>query len=344
MITKNGLFHSSVATLLVVSIASFTPGFAQAAASDKQKLNLVKLYWADRSIKERAERVSNISDLMNLKNPGIERIHEKLKETGGLNGWIPLAEENPDVMLKVSPEYDEIRIINAKLAVDASGDDIGERAALEVAIDYLAKFEKNDLLNGGWRYDARHYQIGQHLIGEGSLDGKIKKSVVTEYRVTFRASVDGVQLANAGVRIAVHRSGKISGIRIGGVSGRVACKNNQVQVVSDKQINEAFRRNVPERLKPRIAWQRVMYVMPEDEKSAIVEPLHVVSYSLVSVSDKQEVVSRRKTIGISITDLNAPVIDFSKPAREHRTTKVSRNPVEDKERHQKIVDHERQTH
>ncbi len=343
MNSKSRLLWSFCAALLVVSITTFTSEYAQAKTYDKQKLNPVKLYWADRSTKERAKRVNAISRLIGIDSPGENRIYEKLDEVGGLGNWMPLTEEHPDVMLKVLPDFDEIRIIDADLAEDSSGKDVGEKVALEVATKYLAKLKKNDLVNG-WHYDPKHYQIGQHLIGEGSLDGKIKRNAITEYRVTFRANVNGIQLANSGVRIAVHRTGRISGLRIGGVSGSVIHNKVKTQVVSDEQIQNKIRKTIPRGLKPRVAWQRVMYVMPENEKSAVVEPLHVMSYSLVGTNNKEEVISRRKTIGISLTDVKASVIDFSKPARKHQATKITRDPSGDKARHQKFLEGERRSH
>ena len=43
-----------------------------------------------------------------------------------------------------------------------------------------------------------------------------------EYRITVRRTINGIELANAGVRIAVHASGRVSALRFGGV--RVASR------------------------------------------------------------------------------------------------------------------------
>jgi hypothetical protein len=59
-----------------------------------------------------------------------------------------------------------------------------------------------------------------------------------------------------------------------------------------------------------------MYVMPENKRRAVVEPLYVVSYSLEFPTDADETaVSRRKTIGFSLIDSKAPPVDLTPPVR-----------------------------
>ena len=67
-----------------------------------------------------------------------------------------------------------------------------------------------------------------------------------------------------------------------------------------------------------------MYVMPEGESRPVVEPMLVVSYASQREVDGQRIVSRRKTLGFSLTDPAAAAIDFDAPARKHEGTELTR--------------------
>ena len=73
-----------------------------------------------------------------------------------------------------------------------------------------------------------------------------------------------------------------------------------------------------------------MYVIPDDKRKALVQPLKIYSYSLLSSSDGVEVISRRKTLGFSLTDSKAQPIDFAPSARKHMAPKTTRDPKFDK--------------
>src|SRR5690606_18400990 len=98
------------------------------------------------------------------------------------------------------------------------------------------------------------------------------------------------ELANAGVRIAVHRTGEITGLRLGGVSvGSVQALGLPIEA-SQSSLNTSFKSLIPKGAKARIAWARPMYVLPDDEEKSYVEPTMVYAYSLASESDGQEVI------------------------------------------------------
>lgn len=326
-----------------MAVVILLTSFNTVQAYDKRKLSPIKLYWADRGSKEQVQRIQSLTKLMGLKGPEEKQLYARLEEVRGYDNWFLLNEEQPNILFKISPKYDELKIIDRKLAEDTSGKDIGEQAALEIASKYLENLKRNKLLTS-WDYNPKDAQIGQHIIGAGALDGSAKEETTTEYRVTFRANVNGIQLANAGVRIAVHRSGKISGIRMGGVSGNVMDKNVSAQQVSEKQIKAKFGKSIPRGLKPRVVWERVMYVMPEDKREAVVEPMHIVSYSLVGMSDKEEVISRRNTVGISLTDAKATVVNFTPPTKKQETPNVTRDSKKDKAILKKVLEGEKHSH
>jgi hypothetical protein len=179
--------------------------------------------------------------------------------------------------------------------------------------------------------DARHYDWDRvdtafTMVGEGSDDGKKTDKRRTEARFTLRRVLNGIELANAGLRIAIHYSGRVSSVRVGGVSVVSKFNNGQEQPMgmgrwlerrpTDDPISRLNGELLPKGAKAKVAWTKVMYVMPENKRSAVVEPLQVVSYSLeFPTQEGPSVVSRRETVGFSLVDPKAPAIDLTPPVR-----------------------------
>lgn len=155
-------------------------------------------------------------------------------------------------------------------------------------------------------------------------------------RVAARRVINGIEVANAGVRIAVHASGRVSGVRIGHVDVASRRSGNTEEPaagkgkwmerkVSIRDLDARFEREMAQQKgRPKVAWAKVMYVLPDDQRTAIVEPLYLVSYSLHVPTDDGVAISRRKTIGYSLTDPSAPPIDFTPPAKQHEVDKEKR--------------------
>lgn len=235
--------------------------------------------------------------------------------------------EVPALEITYLSDYAEFRIVNTELVASTDPErEIPQEEAVKIARRTVEELAARKIV------DARHYNwenadVASTWVGGGSIDGKSAEKKRIEYRITVRRSINGIELANAGLRIAVHVSGRVSGLRFGGVA--VASKLSGTMEepigkgrwiksnVSAGDLQTRFEREmVPERAKARIAWSRVMYVMPENKRTATVEPLYVVSYSLEVPTDTGETaVSRRKTAGLSLVKLKAPPVDLTPPVR-----------------------------
>ena len=233
----------------------------------------------------------------------------------------------PALEIDYLADYDEMRIVDAELAASLAPE--GEMSQDEAV--RMAKRVFDELANRKV-VDPRHFDwqradVAATWAGSGSMDGKTSDRKRVEYRVTVRRSINGIELANAGLRIAVHATGRVSGLRLGGVSVRSKPGGNleeptglgrwRSRQVSDSDAKARFERETAaQKGRVKVAWARVMYVMPENKRSAVVEPLYVVSYSLEVPTDEGEtVVSRRRTLGFSLTDPNAPPVDLTPPTR-----------------------------
>jgi hypothetical protein len=226
-------------------------------------------------------------------------------------------------------EYDELRIADRELAASTSPrKEIPQDEALAVAKRTFEALAERKLL------DARQFNwdkadIASTWAGGGPSDAKEPMDRRRlEYRVTLRRTLNGIEVANSGIRIAVHVSGKVSSLRVGGVS--VASKPDAAgqeqptgtgvwlqRRAMEAELQSRFEREVvPAKAKAHIAWSRVMYVMPESKRTAVVQPLYVVSYSLEFPGEEgSTVVSRRKTVGFSLVDPKAAPIDLTPPVR-----------------------------
>lgn len=239
--------------------------------------------------------------------------------------------EGPPLRIRYLPETDELRALNIEVAADTRpAKDVGQPAAVDLARRAVRQLAAAGVV------DARHFDlatpdVASTWVGEGSVDGRVREvRRRVEYRVTWRRRLNGIDFANAGVRVAVHASGRLAGLRIGGV-GVVAEPNGAAdepkgggrwleRTVDSADIARRFRKDAsPDGVTPDVAYARVMYVMPEGKSEAVVEPLYVYSYSLKFKTDAREpAVSRRKVLGYSLIDPAAPPVDLVPPVRKPR--------------------------
>ncbi len=327
---KTGLILIALAVIPGCNTSEQNTEYKQSSS----EFSAVKLTWQQRSSKEVAKRVSVLARLIGV-DTSDKHLAKVLSDRDSLGNWQPLLDEKSDLIFKVLPAYDELRIVNPSLAESIEGLKLEKLEAVKIATDVLQALNNNDVLNG-LRYQPDKYKVGYHRVGFGSTDSKQSEEIIVGYRITFLAHIDNIPLANAGVRIAVHRSGKLSGIRIGGVSASKGTGKKQERQVSDDEIKKRFKASIPKGMKPRIAWQRLMYVMPDDERSAVVYPTNTISYSLVGESEQGEVISRRKTVGFSVVDKDAGMIDYLKPSAKHQTVKLNRDAKQDGSLNKKV--------
>ena len=322
------LKHKTITRLAVACVLFSQSVLAADTPQVGDDLEVIELYWAKTEPREIARRVMFAATLMTEREIKLGALEGVMRDSESTNRWISPFEDAEELKVKIVPDYNEIRIFNRKLADSHEGPDVGEEKAIEIAKGHIKQLMESKVLDHRDLYELNDVQVGYSKFGEGSIDLKQQYESVVEYRLTFRPNVRGVQLANAGVRVAVHRSGKISGIRFGGVSVKQKQGKMIKRNVLDEQIEEQFRQSIPKYAEPVVAWSRIMYAMPEDKRTAIVEPLKLYAYSQKTKSDGEEIISRRKIVGFSLSDEKAALVDFTAPARAHSGTKVTRKESE----------------
>ncbi|MBM3576519.1 MAG: hypothetical protein FJX40_02420 [Alphaproteobacteria bacterium] len=235
----------------------------------------------------------------------------------------------PSLEMTYLPDYDELRIVDTELAsARAPERDLAQGDAMKIAHSAFDALAQRKLIDPA-QYDWQKADVGFTWVGGASRAAKASERKRVEYRITLRRAINGIELANAGLRIAVHASGRVSGLRLGGVTvaskqaGQTEEPTGRGRWLEPKQSIDAlrgrFERDIvaAQKGKANVAWSRIMYVMPEKERSSLVEPLYVVSYSLQTPTPEGETaVSRRKTIGFSLVDAKAPPVDLTPPTHE----------------------------
>jgi hypothetical protein len=240
----------------------------------------------------------------------------------------------PQLMIRYDAAHDEVRLINEELDVATDlGGDIGEDAARELAEKFL------DQLTSAGVLDKRLYaqavlQLGYKRIGSGTRDGRARLDRIAEYRFTFRPRLEGVEMANAGVRMGILASGELSSIRFGGVTPKGEWVGDRLRPSGKGGYREAkidanaimsrLYAMVAREASVDVAWSRLMYVVRDDSKEDVVEPMFVVSLTERRLVNGEWVSSRRKTLAFSVTDPRAPPIDLDPPAARHETTQPTR--------------------
>ncbi|MCW7537952.1 hypothetical protein OOT46_08825 [Aquabacterium sp. A7-Y] len=241
----------------------------------------------------------------------------------------------PSLDVQYLADYDELRLVNRDAQVaKASGTAIGKERALDIAKRAFDELASRQLIDAR-HYDWRRADVASTWVGGGPVRGNAQaQQQLVEYRITLRRVINGIELANAGLRIAVGVDGQLSSLRLGGVSvASVFQEDREVPAgagvwhhreVVPAQLQQRIERELAAQGgTPKVAWSRVMYVMPENQRSAVVAPMYVVSYSLAVPSGTgQTVVSRRMTVGYSLTDAQAQAVDLTPPARAVKADEV----------------------
>jgi len=301
--------------------------FKEPGLQEGDEVTVYKLGWRHRKPEEVLQQINGALELM-----GDEGWKEKVdrhnfsklviseKEIGS---WVRLPETS--LFVKYDNNYDEIRIINEEREANTDlSNRLDQAAAVKQAEGYLKQLAESKVINYEL-YKTASLQVGYKIIGNGSMKENVSPGNVAEYRLTFRPRLNGIEMANAGIRMGISITGKLNNLRFGGAEPESTSASDRVKIKrTAKTIMDSFYNEKAKEGEVDVAYSKVMYVIPDGKKDAIVEPKLVVSYTEKYAVENQQLVSRRKNIAYSLTDPNAPPIDFDKPAAEHESQKPSR--------------------
>jgi hypothetical protein len=217
----------------------------------------------------------------------------------------------PALRVKYHPRFNDLRVSNSHLKKTYDGPDIGPSVAKETFQRSLRELEAAGVLVAS-DYDVSGAKASTTEFGVARL-GEQAAPVIVEYVFQAMRSLNGIRVANGGVRVSVHRSGALSEIRVGGVTVERAPASASALL---KDMPSAAGRVFEQRVNASDAHARfsrefpgvtehsadLLYMMPDEEDEAVIAPRHVYQFSRRSMSDGQEIISRRKTVAYSAED------------------------------------------
>lgn len=330
MNAKNFLIRTILASALAVALPlaaqPHEPRVGDTVAS-------FEMTWTPSTSGRIAERAQGIAHALFGAAAGPVEAHPLSTPEGVVRRWEISIPGAPSWQMRYIPDYDEFRAIDlgSIYAATASGD-VGEAAARDIALAAFHHLSEAGALDER-QFDWGGAEVASTWILKGSVAGAAFDRTRADYRFTVRRSINGIELANAGLRIAVDVSGRLSELRLGGVSVASQIGTDRVerpiglgtwltrQVESDSLLQRFYRDAVPTYATADVAWARVMYAMPDETHAGatvVVEPRYVVSYTLKTSSEAGPISSRRLVLAYSITDPAASPLDLAPPARDPR--------------------------
>jgi len=237
------------------------------------------------------------------------------------------------LFIKYDNEYDEIRIINRNREIDKVVKKIDETIALKLSKELLEVFIQNGIIHEQLFFNPTE-QIGYKIEGSGSIEMKETQKKITEYRVTYRPRINNIEMINTGIRFGINQNGELCNVRVGGASPEGIWKNGRLISTiqnNDRRIkvstNDIMSNLYNNKLKDgeiNISSSKIVYVIPEGEISAIVEPTLLVSFTESRIIDDLEVISRKRNISYALSSTDIKPVVFDTPETNHQGTKLER--------------------
>ncbi len=230
--------------------------------------------------------------------------------------WYSPLTTDPGVVVSHDSEHDDLWVLNEGAQVSAASPDIGLGQARRIFEDVVASLGAAGALVTA-HFDLSKVDVAFTQRGSGQGD-QVTPAVTTEYRFTAMRQLDGVDMANAGLRVVVDRTGMLTMIRLGGAEvlasdGTVSTSAPAAtlsRTVLRSDVLSRFGREVPDGV---VESDRLLYALPDGVKDAVVEPRHTVLFARRTGGSAQTVVTRSDRVAYSIATATAPRLLLSPP-------------------------------
>lgn len=286
------------------------------------QLGVFEAQWPQRSAAEVAERLRQVtnallgrSDVAATEFADVAAAHDQQKTRWSERHQVGTAA----LHIEYYPQFDDLRVEND----DVNGDmnpskDVGEAASRATLAKTVAALASAGLLQPE-HFDVGHAELGYTKHMEAAAN-ETPVQKIAQYRYTVRRQINGIDFAQAGLRVVVHADGRVASIRLGGATVASTLKNG-VETPTGKghmitrQVSEdaLVARHASEERNSRGTKHRLMYVFPPGSSGGLIEPRHVVYFARASGPEAGAVLSRAQYLGYSITDPTAPALLLSDP-------------------------------
>lgn len=310
---KNLVFFSGLSLISACSQVAddgATSSAHPAELTQSADIGTFESYWPTMSAASLAKQLQPVVELVTDARISIADIQASMKFNSAR-----VALKLGDARVLVHVPRNEFRVLNSKLSEDVTRTErsIDEKKARELFEAAFKRLTESGILEAA-DYDLTRARQSTKKSGI-ALGGEEAISEIHEYRYLANRVINGVDFVNAGLTIAIHHTGRVSEVRIGGAAvrsiksltgelptgpGFLATANYDERLLVDRFSKEYPRAHVD--------WARPLYMLPNGNLDAgIVEERYVFSFSQLF----DRAASRRMYVGYSLTDPNAPPINLS---------------------------------
>ncbi len=229
---------------------------------------------------------------------------------------------DPNLVVQYRSQTDDLSIEDSSCLRDGRpASDIGEDAARTLAQKAIADMASKAIITPG-NYDTTDLAPAHLRRTEYAGDGKDPIDYVVEYRFRTLRRLNGIEVANNGVVVGITPKAELSSIRVGGVqfdtvasggterptaSGAMVARTVSHEYAKARFAYEAGRAGANKQMH----WSKIMYVMPEGQQEAVIEPMLITRFSNVgSGNGGKTIPGRGQVIGISLTNASAELVKF----------------------------------
>lgn len=231
--------------------------------------------------------------------------------------WFSPFKENTKISFYYNKKYNDFRLKDMGLLGTNKKPvtDVGEKEAKVQMANLVNKLISDGIINDG-QFDLNSVTTGHHKVKIGIKGQGVTDQWVAEYRFRMMRKLNGIEVANAGLHIGVHPSGKISSTRFGGVeiesiygdSEELPGSNGKIikRQVSDGDIEIRVNKEIIQGSSKFVKWKRLMYVMPNNLQDGAIEPKMVYKYAgKHKLANGDNYFSDVKYVALSLTDSKA---------------------------------------
>lgn len=248
--------------------------------------------------------------------------------------WFSPFKENTKMIFYYNKQYNDFRIKDMSLLETNKkpATDVGEKTAKVQMANLVNKLISEGIIQDG-QFDLNSVTTGHHKVKIGIKGQGVIDQWVAEYRFRMMRKLNGIDVANAGLHIGIHPSGKISSIRFGGIeiesiyNGSEELPGSKGKIikrqVSDGDIEVKVNKEIIQGSSKFVKWKRLMYVMPNNLQDGAIEPKMVYKYAGKNQSPNgNNYFSDVKYIALSLTDFEALPEDLNAEPNPATTSDV----------------------
>ncbi|MCA9710187.1 MAG: hypothetical protein KDK70_30385 [Myxococcales bacterium] len=313
--TLEGPASTFVAPRHAASVAAAQQGYDEAAVAvppppPSTTLRRLRLSRLAPSTAELGARLSGMLAVMDLEiDPVAASAWAQQALEGERPGEASFTELAPGIAVTYDPWLDDLAIVDAaRFPAGVEEGSATDEVLWSVAEGVMEALVDRGLLDPAQPLDEPTVSFVRS--GVKGPDGS-HEQWVDEVRFEANALVDGIPLLDAGLRLGITPGHEVSSLRIARIG--VELRDPVIVVASEPSIRDSFVAHVAESTSATIesvsvGEHRSGYVLARDASSAVVEPLYLVRYAIVTAEGGARLGSRSSMIFTSLHDPEPSVV------------------------------------